>query len=136
MPANRDRIEQLVGSAPNFRARWERFLKQWEGEKEPPWFVGFGELAHYVVERYAQGVTDEFPNFFRTVEALLQNSDPDLENLIAVGLFEDIQNISSHRDFGAAPFLQWLGPRSLIVWDEIDTGMKRVANWTARNQPR
>ena len=29
MPANREQIEQLVAAAPNFRNRWEGFLKDW-----------------------------------------------------------------------------------------------------------
>ena len=74
-------------------------------------------------------MTVEFGNSFSTVEALLQNSDPEIENLIAVGLFEDIQNIASHRDFGAVPFRQLLGLRSLVVWDEVDACIKRVAAW-------
>jgi len=136
MPANREQIEELVAAAPDFRNRWEGFLRKWEGEEAPPWFLGISELAHYVVENYAQGVTTEFPNLFSTVERLLQNADPELHNLIAAGLFEDIQNIASHRDFGATPFRRWLGPRSLVAWDEVDAGMKRVAVWAARNKPR
>jgi hypothetical protein len=136
MAANREHIEQLVAAAPNFRSRWEYFLKESRDEEAPPWFVGIGELAHYVVESYAEGVTVEFPNLFSTVEALLQNPDPETENLIAVGLFEDIQNIASHRDFGPAPFRRLLGPRSLVVWDQVDTNMRRVAEWSAQNEPR
>jgi hypothetical protein len=136
MPANQEQIEQLVAAAPNFRNRWEGFLKEWEGEEVPPWFVGMSELAHYVVECYAKGATVEFPSLFSTVEALLQNSDNEIENLIAVGLFEDIQNIAGHHDFGAAPFRQLLGPRSLVVWDDVDASMKRVAAWEARNEPQ
>src|SRR5207248_538797 len=64
MPANREQIEQLVAAAPHFRNRWEGFLKECEGEEVPPWFVGMSELAHYVVESYAKGVTVEFPNLF------------------------------------------------------------------------
>jgi hypothetical protein len=135
MQTKREQIEQLVAAAPKFRSRWEGFLREWKGE-DIPWYVGFSELAHYVVESYSQGVTDEFPSLFSTVEALLESADSDLENLIAVGLFEDIQNIASHRDFGASPFRRWLGPRSLVVWDEIDDGMKRVAAWAERNKPR
>jgi hypothetical protein len=71
MPANREQIEQLVAAAPNFRNRWEGFLKESEGEEVPPWFIGMSELAHYVVENYAKGITVEFPNLFSTVEALL-----------------------------------------------------------------
>ena len=58
------------------------------------------------------------------------------KNLITVGLLEDIQNVSSHRDFGAAPFLRWLGPRSLVVWNEINAYMKRVGDWAAKQEPR
>jgi hypothetical protein len=136
MPANREQVEQLVAAVPNFRSRWEQFLKDFEGDETLPFFVGIGELAYCVVDSYAQGVTAEFPKLFRTVEDLLQNPDPELENLITVGLFEDIQNIASHRDFGAAPFRALLGPRSLVAWDEIDAYMIKVAAWTAKNEPR
>ena len=95
-----------------------------------------GELAHYIVESYGRGTTEELPNLFATVESLLRKSEPELENLIAVGLFEDIQNIASHRDFGANPFRQWLGPRSVIVWNEVDAFTLRVAAWTAQQKPR
>ncbi|HYL86387.1 MAG TPA: hypothetical protein VE263_19340 [Candidatus Angelobacter sp.] len=136
MPPNREQIEQLVAAAPSFRNRWEGFLREWEGEEAPPWFAGISELAHYIVENYARGVTVEFPSLFGTVEAILQNPDPEVENLIAVGLFEDMQNIASHRDFGAIPFRRFLGPRSLVVWDEVDANMKRVAAWEEQNKPR
>ena len=57
-------------------------LKTGEGDEAPPWFVGMSELAHYVVESFAKGVTVEFPNLYSTVEAPLQKSDPEIENLI------------------------------------------------------
>jgi len=135
MPASQEQIEQLIAAAPNFRDRWQAFLKEWE-EEVPPWFVGIGDFAHYVVESYALDDKTEFPKLFSTIERLLQDADPEFKNLIAVGLFEDIQNIASHRDFGAAPFRRWLGPRSLALWDEVDEGMKRVAAWTEQNKPR
>ena len=134
MPVSREQIEGLVGAAPNFRNRWEGFLREWEDNPPTPWYIGMSELAHHVVESYAEDTTTELPNLFRAVEALLQNPDPELENLIAVGLLEDIQNVASHRDFGAAPFRQWLGPRSLVVWDEVDANMRRVAAWETQNR--
>jgi hypothetical protein len=70
MPAHREQIEQLVAAAPNFRNRWEGFLKDCEGEEVPPWFVGMSELAH-VVESYAKGVTAEFPNLFGRTDCVL-----------------------------------------------------------------
>jgi len=136
MPANREQVERIVAAAPNFRGRWESFLKDWEEDETPPWYVGMSELAHYIVESYAQRATEEFPILFGTIENLLQNPDPELENLIVVGLFEDIQNIASHRDCGASPFRRWLGTRSIIAWDEVDSFMGRVAARAAQKRPR
>jgi hypothetical protein len=138
MPANRQQIEELVATVPNFRNRWEVFLRESKDEEEPLWFNGMGELAHYIVESYDHGVTVEFPNLFACIEAFLpnQDADPELVTLIAVGLFESMQNIASHRKFGIAPFRQWLGPRSLFVWDAADAFAKREAGRAARNKPR
>lgn len=94
------------------------------------------ELAHYAVENYAKGATAEFPNLFATVEALLDKHDKDLEGLITVGLFEDIQNIASHRDFGFRVYRQRLGPCSLEVWEQVDIFTQRVAAWQHRQRPR
>jgi hypothetical protein len=136
MPVNREDVERIVAAVPSFRTTWERFIKESESEESPLWYVGMSELAHYVVDNYAQGTTTEFAALFATIEVLLHNHDPELEGLIAVGLFEDIQNIASHRDFGYAIFRPWLEERSLVVWDEIDAGMQKVAVWEQGQKPR
>ncbi len=136
MAAKQEDVEKIIATVPGFQAQWQEFLKEWEKETSPPWFLGMGELAHYLVENYAQRATAEFPELFASVEALLHNPDPELENLITVGLFEDIQNVASHRDFGAAPFREWLGPKSTVAWDGINAYMARVSNWAANQEPR
>ena len=135
MPIRED-IETIVATVPGFRTNWERFLKQSAGEPSPPRYIGMSELAHYAVESYGRGTTAEFPSLFETVERLLHDPGPDLEGLIAVGLFEDIQNIASHRDFGFAVFRPWLGERSELVWDEIDAGMRKISLLQQGNEPR
>ena len=136
MPVNREDVERIIASAPRFRTRWEAFLKEWETEPSLPYYLAMGDLAHYVVENYAQGTTKEFPELFSTVEASLQSPDPEFENLITVGFFEDIQNIASHREFGDDVFRQWLGTRSAVIWDEIDAYMRRVGVWAEQQKPR
>jgi hypothetical protein len=136
LAVNRDQLERIIGAVPKFRARWDSFLKEWEPDGEPPWYVGMSELAHYAVECQAQSVTSELPGLFSTIEEILQEPDADVEGLIAVGLFEDIQSIASHRQFGAAPFRERLGTRSLQIWDEVDEGMKRVAAWQQTQKPK
>jgi hypothetical protein len=136
MPVNRQDVENIVATVPGFRKSFQTFLEQWEPEGPLPWYLAMSELAHYVVESYRRGIMDEFPDLFATIETLLCKSERELENLIVVGLFEDIQNVASHRDFGARPFRQWLGPRSSVVWDEVDAFTRRVAAWTAQQKPR
>lgn len=127
----REQLDRIVNSVPGFSGQWAAFRSEWETEGELPLYVGMSELAHYVVESYSDGRTNELTNLFSTIEDVLQNVESDVEDLIAVGLFEDVQNIASHREFGAAPLRQLLGPRSLKIWDEVDEGMKRVAQRAA-----
>jgi hypothetical protein len=68
MAANREQLEQLVAAAPNFRSRWDGFLKECEGEEVPPWFIGMSELAHYVVESYANRISEALQLFCTRVE--------------------------------------------------------------------
>jgi hypothetical protein len=133
---NRDQLERIIATVPSFRSRWDSFLKEWEPEGEPPWYVGVSELAQYVVDCHSQNLTSELPNLFSTVEDVLREPDADIESLIAIGLFEDIQNIASHREFGTTPFRERLGARSLQIWDEVDEGMKRVQAWQLTQKPR
>lgn len=133
---NRGQLERIIAAVPNFRARWDSFLKEWEPDGEPPWYVGMSELAHYVVDCHSQNLTSELPSLFSAIEDVLREPEADVENLIAVGLFEDIQNIASHREFGAAPFRERLGARSLQIWDEVDEVVKRVAAWQQTQKPK
>ena len=133
---NREQLERIVAAVPDFRTRWDSLLREWEKEGEPPWYIGMNELAHYLVDCQSQGTTSEFPTLFSTIEEVLQSSDRDIQSLIAIGLFEDMQSIASHREFGAAPFRERLGARSLQIWDEVDEGMKRVAAWQQTQKPK
>ncbi|HET9321033.1 MAG TPA: hypothetical protein VFO27_14695, partial [Bryobacteraceae bacterium] len=90
------------------------------------------EFDHYIVEAYEQGNTTQYQKLFSAVERVLQNGDREVQNLIWVGLLEGIQNIASHRSFGADVFCAWLGPQTLIAWDEINRGMQKLAEWPSR----
>lgn len=130
-PVNHEQLKRIVDSLPNFSLCWTAFLSEWEKKGEPPWYLGMAELAHYAVEAFSEGRKSELVNLFSTIEDVLQNVDPDVEDLIAVGLFEDLQNIASHREFGPAPFRELLGLQSRQIWDKVDEGMKKVARSAA-----
>lgn len=125
MAARREAFETIIATVPDFQARYQAFLADWQGE-DTPWYLTMGELAHYIVGSYERGNTAQFQKLFSTVESVLQNGDGEIQNLIWVGLLEDIQNISSHRSFGQDVFRVYLGPQSLIAWDEVNRGMQKV----------
>ena len=126
-----EQFNRILQAVPGFRPIWESFTAAHADEEFLPWYSAMSELAAYVVDSYASGSTNELPGLFSVVEDLLQTADRELDNLLAVGLFEDIQNIASHREFGYSVFRQWLGTRSLFIWDEVDAGMTQVAQWVA-----
>ncbi len=129
MSTVREAMESIIATAPDFGPDWERFQSEWVGE-EFPWYLAMGELAHHIVNAYESERRGQFTAFFSAVESVLGRADPEVENLVAVGLFEDIQNIASHRSFGAEPFRDWLGPRSLALWEQIELGWQRLAEET------
>ena len=135
MSASREAFETIIAAVPEFRPRWQKFLGQWQGQ-EIPWYLAMGELAHYVVELFEGGDLAQFKELFSAVESVLHHADREVQNLIWVGFFEDIQNIASHRSFGASVFRKWLGPQSLKAWDEVDRGMQKVAAWASGRKPR
>jgi len=114
MSATRVAFETIIAAVREFRPRWHEFLSDWRAE-EIPWYLAMGELAHYVVEAYQRGNTGQFTDLFSAVESVLQNPDREIKNLVWVGLFENMQNVASHRAFGSPVFRNWLGPQSLIV---------------------
>ncbi len=135
MSASQEAFETIIETVPEFRPRWQKFLADWQGE-ETPWYLAMGELAHYVVEVYERGNITQTEDLFSAIELVLQSAGREVQNLIWVGFFENIQNIASHRSFGASVFRPWLGPQSLIVWDEVDRGMQKVAAWASQQKPR
>lgn len=130
--ANREAFETIVATVPDFQPQYQRFLAGWQGE-DTPWYLAMGELAHYIVECFEQGDTSRYQELFSAVERVLENGDREVQNLIWVGLLEDIQNIASHRSFGPDVFRTWLGSQSLIAWNEINRGMQKVTEWSSRN---
>ena len=135
MSASQEAFETIITTVPDFQPRYQRFLADWQGE-DTPWYLAMGELAHYVVEAYEQGDTTQYQKLFSAVERVLQDGDSEVQNLVWVGLLEDIQNIASHRSFSPDVFRAWLGPQGLIAWDEVNRGMQKVAEWASQQRGR
>lgn len=131
--SSREAFETIISTVPDFQPRYQEFLADWQDE-DIPWYLAMAELAHYIVDSYEQGDTTQYQKLFSAIEGVLQNGDSQVQNLIWVGLLEDVQNIASHRNFGPDVFRPWLRPETLNAWDEVNRGMQKVAEWASQQR--
>lgn len=82
-------------------------------------YIDIGEIARYINNNLKVGQTQFFQTFFETVEHILKNCDSYIEDLIVVGLFESIQNISGSEINYQSGFDNWLQPLSKLKWDNL-----------------
>lgn len=120
-------VSLLLDACPTARAAWEKHLKFWDGELERGHYNDAAVIALHLVESFERGEVSEFPATFAILERCLSEGDEEAVNLVTVGVIEGIQNIASHRPFGFQPFLNWLGPRGRIAWDELCVQWEQVA---------
>jgi hypothetical protein len=111
-------IPKFLDACPTFRLRWEQHLSYWGGEPAGG-YNDIAELAHFVVEAHASGDTSYLPAIFQIAEEFLLSGHPLQKEIVTLGLLEDIQTISSHRDFGRDAFVSYLGPQSRAAWEQI-----------------
>lgn len=109
----------LLDACPGARADWEEHIIDCEGEADDSPFLGAAVFARHVVELKAAGKTETFPAVFKLIERLIVEGDGKVREIATIGFLEDIQNISSWREFGNEVFVQFLGPRSLSEWNEL-----------------
>jgi hypothetical protein len=86
------------------------------------------EFATFIVDAYARHDLEPISAAFDAIEQLLDEGDEEVRTAASIGFLEDIQNISSHRPFGAAVFVQWLGPKSKAYWADIEETWSRKSS--------
>jgi len=114
-----DVVPALLEACPSAEPLWEEHLSEWKDEL-PGNFLNVSVFARHVARSYREGRTREFANFFLVVERMIQEGDADVVGLATVGILEDLQVLSSHEQFGSAPFVPWLLPESLREWVTIE----------------
>jgi hypothetical protein len=107
-------------SFPNFD-RWKKHIARWGGN--PAGFYNdMAEFVHFVVEDlYEKENLDETRRVFQLLEKVLSDADEETRNLIALGFFETLQNVASHRPEGNKVYEQFFGPISQRVWSKLQT---------------
>jgi hypothetical protein len=109
----------ILARCPRFKPIWEKHQTFWQGE-EAGLYNDFGEFATFIVDCYTGQELEPIVSAFAIVEEFLADGDEEVQTAAAIGFLEDIQTIASNRPFGAAVFVQWLGPKSKAAWAEIE----------------
>jgi len=112
-------MSALLESFPDFLPRWREHAAYWGGESAGS-YIDMAEFVHFVVEDlYEQGRADEVGRVFAVLEKLLADADQETINLIGLGFFETLQNVTSWRSYGAKAFEEFLGEQSMRMWREL-----------------
>ncbi len=118
-PTEIDVMPRLVSEFPGFRPRWEKHLESWKGEPAGS-YNDIAEFAHFVAkDLYPNGNTADLQRAFDLMEQWLRDGPKNLQELIVIGFFEDVQNIALGQGIALDSFVPFLGPKSRDAWDEL-----------------
>ena len=112
-----DIVPYFARVCPSFADAWRAHRES--PEWEPLAFVDAGRLARHMVDLYRSGHTSELPATFAEIERLL-TTEPQLRDLLVVGLLEGIQNHAGHAGLSADVFYGYMGARTIEAWDELN----------------
>jgi hypothetical protein len=84
----REAVDALFAACPAASA--EELVVDWDDSV----FIWAGALARHLVEGLSEGRTEEVRAALEVAEQLLTTGDAEIENLIQIGLFEGIQNVT------------------------------------------
>jgi hypothetical protein len=105
-------MPRLLAATTTMGTAWQQHLDHWEDE-EPGECNDIAIVAHHLVRLAANKYQTEFRSIFHAVEEMMAE-DPSNEvmNLLAVGLLEDLQNITSwpQSPVGSSAFLPYASP--------------------------
>lgn len=123
-------VDLLIAASPEFRSQRRAELKA-AGEVERTLYEEAASLAHHLVGAYENGESTYVAGMFSLLERLIAKGNDEVQQFATIGVLEDIQNIGSHRPFGADAFVPMLGPLSQRAWYDLAdrwAGKKRLAD--------
>ena len=114
-------FEKLISTDKVLKDEFDNYIKEEykDDQKERLNYFDIGEISKYLIAKLKNRQTEMFHTFFEQVEIILENCDPEVENLIVIGLFEGIQNIGGQEINYYSSFDKWLRPISKSKWDEL-----------------
>lgn len=84
-------------------------------------FAFMESFARFIISLYEAGEREELKPAFAIMENGLAAGDVvATQDAIVLGFFESLQNVASHRPYGAGVFREFLAMESRQAWDELD----------------
>jgi len=124
-PSQQQAISALLTQLPSIQDSWNNHLDDWEGEDAGD-YNDMSVIIHHIVDKYPSYEsanhkvdTSEFSSFFAKVEELLLIGDEAINELITIGLFEGIQNVTASDSKQWTRFETWLGDYSKKAWNDV-----------------
>jgi hypothetical protein len=113
-------FEPLLAADPSFRPCWLEFLREWNGEPDPPLYLALGSLAEHLLQRLKNKDIEGFDRIFAVVEEWHTAGDVYVSEAASVGFLEAVQNLSGGNDQRVPTIEPWLGPVSRRWWDKLN----------------
>jgi hypothetical protein len=77
-------------------------------------------FARFIISLYEAEKRDELKPAFAIMEDGLASGDTAIQDAVVLGFFEALQNVASHRPYGAGVFRGYLAMKSGQAWEELN----------------
>ncbi|HEU4722314.1 MAG TPA: hypothetical protein VFS59_13225 [Gemmatimonadaceae bacterium] len=108
----------LLGACPELRESWQAHRRTFEPVEAPDDRALLDAVRRHVVGLLVGGRVAEFARFTRTMERLLGESDPLLEDLLREGLLQPLAADVAAAGVSRAHVAPHLGPRTARAWPD------------------
>ena len=121
----------LLDACPSFSPCYGEFLEEWnqndlcrnaEGGYDLPHYILMSDLARHLIAMLEAGEDDVILRVFGQVERLLLYADDYSNEVIGIGLLEDLQNLNLYRENpGVRPedFRRFMQPETEHFWNML-----------------
>ncbi len=121
-------LPMFVEVCPTFAEKWNEHKEEYKDEENYLPYIALADFARHLFELERQNKTENFERIFELIERFHFEGNDYVQNAVAIGLLENLQNFSKENDFQNQVFLRYLEPESLKWWNELQKF------WTGKSQ--
>jgi hypothetical protein len=114
----------LSNSCKELKADYNNYLmnsyQTLEYTEERLSYIDVANISRFIIWKFKKNETQCFDNIFNNAEIILKRGNKEIQELIVIGFFESMQNISGwHKVDYHYAFDKWLRPQSKKEWDAL-----------------